>query len=163
MLKKLLLATVCAASLSAAFEVFAIDKAIKAVSGEIGCYGNHNEDSVSSTIFRNFDPKKSISITKITVYKSDGSLMQELSPAGFPSGFNEIMVPFSANTLSTSTLFPGQNPGRLTFRINFKSTDGSPALAPYINSALYYYTSSSKTSLSTSSTFECIYTSLSSK
>ncbi|MDD2724893.1 MAG: hypothetical protein PHH59_12835 [Methylovulum sp.] len=158
MFKKLLIPVLCVASLFAASEAFATDKAIKAVSGEAECYGYFGASQDSSVVFRNFDPTHSISITKIRVYRNNGSLMASYSPSGYPAGFQEPMKPFAANTLNTRDILTDTSLGRLTFRINFKTTDGIAAITPWIASALNTYSSDTKQNLDAQATFDCVYT-----
>jgi hypothetical protein len=80
-----------------------------------GCGGAHffrqsgNEISTTFYRFRNFNSDRTLTITEITIFATDGTVLATLSPGSFPAGFDHVLGPNQTTGFDTEDIF-GNSP-----------------------------------------------------
>ena len=85
--------------------------------GTLGCGGAHffrlGGSEFSNTLyrFRNFNSDRTLTITEITVFATDGTVLATFSPGSFPTGFDDVLGPNQTTGFDTVNVLGSNPPG----------------------------------------------------
>lgn len=89
----------------------------RARGGTLACGGAHlfrlgnSEIAITLYRFRNFNSNRTLTITQVTIFATDGTVLATLVPGSFPAGFDNVLGPNQTTGFDTIDIFGSSPPG----------------------------------------------------